>query len=193
MSNNRFYIVRICVPEFLLYIPQFLKDELLLKNICPSNYIPIFIVIDRAGYIEPSPFLIHSSARKKISILREENLTEENFKHAKIKSNLAIKKDDETNELKIKLVKEKDEIDSSKNVDIYDFIEVETDDYVNSFLEISCNFLKRITPDEAFKNNDLLCLRNTIKNISILSQKKELIDSTSSPNSLILNKKTLGK
>ncbi|AKA39115.1 hypothetical protein UGYR_12400 [Yersinia ruckeri] len=86
MLNHRFYILKVCVPSFLIFIPEYLKKELSCGNIYPSDYLPIFVVIDRVNEVKPIIFLTRQYAIKERNTLRINN---NNNKKALISSKLA--------------------------------------------------------------------------------------------------------
>ncbi len=99
MSNQRFYIVRICVPESLILYLHILK-ELLVQSECPKGYFPIFLVIDRAN-IERVLLASHLSMPKGNKAFTQKYPELESYPNPKISPLLHIKKDSTNKTLRI--------------------------------------------------------------------------------------------
>lgn len=163
MLNHRFYILKVCVPSFLIFIPEYLKKELSCGNICPSDYLPIFVVIDRVNEVKPIICLTRQYAIKERNTLRINN---NNNKKALISSKLAyqfeIIKDEEVNQLRINFVNGNNEDILTENVKCtFDLL-------LQSICEYLFENLSHV-PDES---EALEYLQNTINEINRISGEK---------------------
>ncbi|AIA71422.1 hypothetical protein [Pectobacterium atrosepticum] len=181
MSNHRFYIVKICTPEFLVYIPEFLKIELSHNNICPSNFIPIFVVIDRANKIDPIVCVTEAYALNKKKELQKAHQAEDPlFKFPILEKKLKLINEEEGCRLRIILLGEEceeelEELPEGKStITIFDRI-----------LYSTCCFLLKIHKEINRNNSVILYLETSINYLKdkfdkIASDKDEISNSLNS-------------
>lgn len=179
MSNHRFYIVKICIPEFLVYIPEFLKIELTHNNICPSNFIPIFLVIDRANIINPIVCVTKAYALNKKKELQKAHQAAKDpfFKFPTLEKKLKIINEEEGYRLRIILLGEEEleELPAENStITIFDVI-----------LYSTCCFLLKTHQEKNRNSSVVLYLETSIKYLKdkfekVASEKDEISNSLNS-------------
>lgn len=175
MSNQRFYIVRICVPESLISISPYLKKELLVQSECPKSYFPIFIIIDREKIEKNIACFTFEYAIKEKNRLTQKHPELESYSSQKISSPLCIKKDIINKTLKIYL-----ELNEEK---IKDYNNTETKTLLDSCLYDLCDLLTREYSVYTYEGTDVQYIKNTIDSLnkqmkieSISEEKSRLAD-----------------
>ncbi|MEB5641018.1 hypothetical protein MWR45_12440 [Escherichia coli] len=169
MSNQRFYIVRICVPESLIFISPYLKKELLVQSECPKGYFPIFLVIDRANIEKSIACFTFEYAKKEIKRLHKKYPELESYPNPKISPLLHIKKDSTNKTLRISPV--------LNNGETKDYNNTETKFLLDLCLYDVCNLLIREQSLYTYEDTEVRYINNTIdilnKQIKIESISKE--------------------
>lgn len=177
MSNQRFYIVRICVPESLIFISPYLKKELLVQSECPKSYFPIFIIIDRKNVEKNIACFTFEYAKKEKIRLTKKHPKLESYSSQKISSPLHIKKDLINKTLKISL---------APNIEITkDYNDTKT--LLDSCLYDLCDLLTREYSVYTYEGTEVQYITNTIDSlkkqmkIESISEEKSILTDYLSP------------
>lgn len=186
MSNQRFYIVRICVPESLVFISPYLNKELLVQSECPKNHFPIFIIIDREKVEKNIACFTFEYAKKEINRLTQKYPELESYSSQKISSPLGIKKDKISKTLKIFLVLNKEKINDYNNT--------ETKTLLDSCLYDLCDLLTKEYSVYTYQSTEVQYITNTIDSLkkqmkmeSISEEKSRLTDYLPPENEFVKN------
>ncbi|EFR2063626.1 hypothetical protein H0539_004121 [Salmonella enterica] len=175
MSNQRFYIVKICVPDFLIFIPLFLKKELLIHSDCPKNHLPMFLVIDRENDKENIICLLHEYAIDKANKLNNEHPNSKICLSPKINCRLRLKKDRINKKIIFGLGETKADDNQYGDIDIKNLLNIYLQSFVDFVQAQTPEYLNDITAEE-YISNTVNFLKEQKEINSIFTDKKEITD-----------------
>ncbi|HHX7160086.1 hypothetical protein [Enterobacter kobei] len=86
MLSNRYYILRVCIPTYLLPFLPPIREQFILESECAHDYISIYIIIDKYKVKNPIIFYGLFAATLKCNKLNDEELSEEEKQRVKEKT-----------------------------------------------------------------------------------------------------------
>jgi len=85
MSSNRFYILKVCIPIYLLPFLPPIRKQFILESECADDCISIYMIIDKSKIKKPVIFYGLYGAALKCNKLNDEELSEK--KHKRVENN----------------------------------------------------------------------------------------------------------
>lgn len=91
MSSNRFYILMVCVPTYLLPFLPPIRKQFILESQCGNDYISIYMIVDKFKVEKPVLFYGIYAATLRCNVLNDDELNKQNRELIKNKTPETVK------------------------------------------------------------------------------------------------------
>lgn len=65
MVSNRFYVIRVCVPDYYFPFLPSIRKQFILESLCEKGFVSVYVVADKCKKEKPILYYNYTSAQKK--------------------------------------------------------------------------------------------------------------------------------
>ncbi|KDL52949.1 hypothetical protein AD94_05018 [Klebsiella variicola] len=65
MVSKRFYVIRVCVPDFYFPFLPSIRKQFILESLCEKGFVSVYVVSDKCRKVKPILYYNYKSALEK--------------------------------------------------------------------------------------------------------------------------------